>query len=149
MNGTNPTRTASAGLLILRLFLGLGIAAHGWTKFFGPHGLRDFAGHLASMGVPRPEWAAALSAGTELVGGALLAAGLLTRLAALPLAFNMIVAVLLVHRGSYFLSNQPPGMEYALNLAAAFAALALLGPGRFSLDHLLCSRTEKYSKETP
>lgn len=131
---------ASAGLLVLRLFVGLGIAAHGWSKFFGEHGIKGFAGFLGSLGVPAPTLAASLSAGTELGGGLLLAAGLFTRFAALPLAFNMLVAVLAAHRASYFITNHPPGMEYALNLGAVFLALALTGPGAFSVDRLLCGR---------
>ncbi len=131
---------ASAGLLALRLFVGLGMAAHGWGKLFGAHGIKGFAGFLGSLGIPAPTLAAALSAGTEFLGGLLVAAGLLTRWAALPLAFNMGVAVLAVHRASYFITNTPPGMEYALNLGAVFLALALTGPGAFSLDHLLWGR---------
>ena len=131
---------ASAGLLLLRLFVGLGLAAHGWSKFFGEHGIKGFAGFLGSLGVPLPTLSAVLSAGTELGGGLLVAAGLFTRLAALPVVFNMLVAVIAVHRVSYFLTNNPPGMEYALNLAAVFGALALTGPGTFSLDHLRCCR---------
>ncbi len=130
----------SIGLLLLRLFVGLGLAAHGYTKFFGEHGIAGFAGFLKSLGVPSPETMAYVSAGTELVGGVLVAIGLLTRLASVPLAFNMFVAVITVHRASYFITNNPPGMEYALNLGVVFLALVFTGPGIYSVDHCFLFR---------
>ena len=136
---TKDTAT-SAGLLILRLFLGLGLAAHGYQKFF-LFGINGFAGVLQQMGTPAPQVSAWLSGGTELGGGLLIAVGLFTRLAAVPLAFNMAVAALLAHSG-YFITNTPPGREYALNLGAAFVALALTGAGRYSIDNRLASRQE-------
>jgi putative oxidoreductase len=139
----NPATTESArslGLLILRLFLGLGLAAHGYQKFF-LFGISGFAGFLEKLGAPVPQLSAVLSASTELAGGLLIAAGLFTRLAAVPLAINMAVAAFLAHSG-YFITNTPPGREYALTLAAAFVALALTGAGRYSLDRCLARRPE-------
>jgi len=140
MNPTTNAQATSAGLLVLRLFLGLGLAAHGAQKFF-VYGIPGFAGVLEKIGAPAPYASAWLSASTELVGGLLIAAGLFTRLAAIPLAINMTVAALLAHSG-YFITNTPPGREYALNLAAAFVALALTGAGRYSIDHRLARQTE-------
>ena len=137
-NDSRAKETAvSTGLLLIRLFLGLGIMAHGLQKFL-VFGMTGFAAGLAKMGVPAASLLAPVSAGTEALGGALIALGLGTRLAALPLAFNMFVAVITAHRGSYFL---PQGMEYALNLGVVFLALALTGPGRFSLDRLMFNRS--------
>lgn len=140
MDPITKDRATSAGLLILRLFLGLGLAAHGYQKFFQV-GISGFAGFLEKLGAPMPVASAWLSAGTELAGGVLIALGLFTRLAAIPLAINMAVAAFLAHAG-YFITNTPPGREYALNLAAAFVALALTGAGRFSIDHRLARRTQ-------
>ncbi|HXG61556.1 MAG TPA: DoxX family protein [Planctomycetota bacterium] len=129
----------SAGLLVLRVFIGLCLAAHGAQKFFQV-GLSGFSGHLVSLGFPAPGLMAFLSAATEFGGGFLVAVGLLTRPAALALTINMLVAALVVHaKEGYFL---PKGMEYALNLAAAFAAIVLTGPGRFSLDAVLARRRD-------
>jgi putative oxidoreductase len=129
----------SAGLLVLRLFAGACLAAHGAQKFF-QLGISAFAGHLAAMGFPAPGLLAFLSASAEFGGGILVALGLLTRPAALALTVNMLVAAFAVHaKDGYFL---PKGMEYALNLAAAFAALVLAGAGRFSLDALLGRRRD-------
>ena len=137
MDAKQRESVASVGLLLIRLFLGLGLAAHGFDKFFGEHGVAGFAGFLKSLGVPNPEIAAYVSAGTELAGGALIAFGLLTRLAAVPLAFNMFVAAATAHKASYFITNNPPGMEYALNLGAVFLALVFTGPGQLSVDSVI------------
>src|SRR6188472_2139540 len=96
MNPITKDKATSAGLLILRLFLGLGLLAHGVQKIF-LHGITGFAGYLEKVGAPAPVASAWLSASTELVGGLLIAVGLLTRLAAIPLAINMTVAALLAH----------------------------------------------------
>jgi len=140
MNPITKDKATSAGLLILRLFLGLGLLAHGYQKFF-LFGISGFAGFLEKLGAPAPTASAWLSASTELAGGFLIALGLFTRLAAIPLAINMTVAALLAHSG-YFITNSPPGREYALNLAAAFVTLALTGAGRYSIDHRLARQTE-------
>ncbi|HVR83602.1 MAG TPA: DoxX family protein [Planctomycetota bacterium] len=140
MSPFTKDQATSAGLLILRLFLGLGLGAHGYQKFF-LFGVSGFAGFLEKLGAPFPQISAWLSASTELAGGLLIALGLITRPAAVLLAINMAIAALLAHSG-YFITNTPPGREYALNLAAAFVALALTGAGRFSLDHRLARRPE-------
>jgi putative oxidoreductase len=140
MSPITKNQATSAGLLVLRLFLGLGLAAHGYQKFF-LFGISGFAGLLEQLGAPAPHGAAWLSASTELVGGLLIAGGLFTRLAAIPLAINMVVAAFLAHSG-YFITNTPPGREYALNLAAAFITLAFTGAGQYSLDHRLARRPE-------
>lgn len=140
MNPITKERTASAGLLILQLFLGLGLAAHGIQKFF-VLGISGFAGFLEKQGAPAPQLSAWLSASTERMGGLLVVLGLFTRPASAALAFNLLVAAFLAHSG-YFITNAAPGREYALNLAAAFVALALTGAGLFSLDRLLARRPE-------
>ena len=140
MNTIASEKATSTGLLILRLFLGGSLVAHGYQKFF-LFGVSGFAGFLEKLGAPAPYASAWLSAGTELVAGALVAVGLFTRLAAVPLAVNMAVAAFLAHSG-YFITNTPPGREYALNLAAAFVALALTGAGRFSIDHRLARQPQ-------
>lgn len=50
----------------------------------------------------------------------------------------MIVAARLGHRGAgYLITNEPPGAEYTVNLAAICFVIALLGPGVYSLDRLI------------
>jgi putative oxidoreductase len=76
---------------------------------------------------------------TEVVGGAALFLGLFTRLAAVPLAFSMLVATVLVHLPNGFFSSSG-GVEFTLLLTVACVALALTGPGKASLDRVLARR---------
>src|SRR5215207_5912595 len=124
--------TADAGLLVVRLFAGLGLAlAHGVGKL--PPSPRFLAG-VEEMGFPAPVlfgWAAALA---EAVGGALIAAGLLTRPSALFVLFTMLVAAFL-REGPAFADKEKP-----LLYAAVALLLLLAGAGRYSLDAALRRR---------
>ncbi len=127
------------GLLILRLVVGLGVAAHGSQKlfgWFGGHGIAGTGQFMEQLGF-RPGRAYAAQAGTaELLGGLSLAAGLLTPLGAAAIIAVMFVATMTVHVSKgYF--NHEGGYEYPLALAAAALALAFVGPGALSLDRVL------------
>ncbi|MGI9089147.1 MAG: DoxX family protein [Chthoniobacterales bacterium] len=124
-------------LLFLRLFLGICFVVHGLGKLgiVGPGNLSGFTGWLKSLGFPWPALQARAAMLTELLGGALIAAGLFTRVAALGCCFTMLIAVIFGHKdGGYLITNNPPGNEYALNLALLMMVLILLGPGHYSLD---------------
>ena len=129
----------TAGLLVLRLVLGLTLAAHGSQKLFGwfhGPGLAGFAANLEELGVrPGRVWAAA-SAGIEFGGGLLVALGLLTPVAALFLVGDLLIAILTVHitRGFW---NHDGGYEFPLALIGGFVALSLVGPGSLSIDHVI------------
>lgn len=130
------------GLLMLRLALGICFVVHGIGKLgiVGPGNMAGFTGWLTSLGVPFPAMQARAAMLTELVGGSLLAVGLGTRVAAFFCLITMIVAATLGHKGGgYLITNNPPGNEYALNLAILMIFLLLVGPGDYSLDHLLFS----------
>ena len=123
----------SGGLLLLRLAMGAAFLFHGWPKIQNP---------LGWMGpeAPVPAFLQAAAALAEFGGGMALIVGLLTRLASLGIATNMIVALALVHLPHHdpFVSKSG-GRSY--ELAAVYLACAivflLLGPGRFSLDALV------------
>jgi len=129
-------------LFVVRVALGGCIIVHGLGKLgflkSNPAGVKGFAGWLEALGVPYPRlnaWAATL---TEFLGGILFALGLGTRFVALALTINMVVAVTKGHKGGgYLILNNPPGVEYALNLAILFGMFVLLGPGAVSLDYYL------------
>jgi putative oxidoreductase len=126
----------SVGLLILRLVVGLGLAAHGAQKlfgWFGGYGLSGTGQFLEQLGF-RPGRVQAAQAGlAELLGGLFLAAGFLTPAAAAAVVAVMLVAAVSVHLKNGFFS-QNGGYEYAAVLGGAAAALAFTGPGAFSVD---------------
>jgi putative oxidoreductase len=127
------------GLLVLRLVVGLGFAAHGAQKLFGSfggHGIGGTAGFFEAIGL-RPGRQHAWAAGTaEFVGGLLIALGLVTPFAAAALIAVMTAAVLTVHLPKGFF-NSDGGYEYNLVLVAAVFALAAVGAGDWSLDNVL------------
>ncbi|WP_024462201.1 DoxX family protein [Marinimicrobium sp. LS-A18] len=133
---------AGFGALLLRLPIGIILAAHGAQKlfgWFGGYGLEGTGQWLASIGLQPGLLMALLAGSAEFFGGLALMFGLLTRPAALVSAFTMVVAIFSVHIGNgLFMANN--GYEFALSLLAATAALTLLGAGRLSLDNLIAKR---------
>jgi putative oxidoreductase len=130
---------AAFGLLILRVVVGLILAGHGAQKLFGwwgGQGMDGWTQMVAKLRI-RPAqpwaWVAALA---EFGGGILLALGFLSPLGNLAIAGSMLVAIATVHlpRGFWITKG---GYEFNLALLAAVAALALTGPGAYSLDAAL------------
>ncbi|MEU9833843.1 DoxX family membrane protein [Streptosporangium sp. NPDC048047] len=123
--------------LIARIVVGVVFVAHGWQKLTGG-GAGATAAQFAGMGVPLPEASAWYAIVVELIGGILLILGLLTPLAGLLLAIDMLGAVLFVHRRALFVGEG--GFELAGALGSAALLLAAGGAGRISLDHLFFGR---------
>jgi len=131
-NTTAPSSSASLGLLVLRVVVGLIFVAHGAQKIF-EYTLPGTIGSFADMGVPLPEIAAPFVAFIELIGGALLALGLFTRPVGILLAVDMIVAIVAVHLPAGLWVGEG-GYEFVAVLGVAALALAFTGAGRFSID---------------
>jgi putative oxidoreductase len=128
---TTFTNADDAGKLVLRAALAITLLFHGVSKLFG--GIGFVADMLAQAGAP-----AFLGYGVyigEVVAPLMILVGFYARPAALIVAVNMIVAVLLVHTSQFFTLNETGG--WALELQGVFffgaVAVALLGAGRFSL----------------
>lgn len=125
------------GLLALRLgFGGMMFAAHGMGKLQtlintgAPEKFND------PLGLFAPAVGFLLIAAAEGVCSVLIALGLFTRLAAIPLVFGMCVAAY-----GHHIKGDPFGkIEFPLLYAMAFLALALIGAGRYSLDRLILPR---------
>ncbi len=124
------------GLLILRLAIGLTLAAHGSQKlfgWFGGGGISGTAPFMQHLGFRPGRLQAALAGLTEFGGGLFLAAGLWTPAAAAVVVSVMLVAGVSVHgKNGFFLTKG--GVEYTVLLAVAAAAVAFTGPGAFSAD---------------
>lgn len=131
--------SVSLGLLILRAVVGLTLAGHGAQKLFGwwgGSGMDGWTQMVTKLRIrPAAPWAwiAALS---EFGGGILLALGLLSPLGTFAIAGAMLVAIATVHWPNGFW-NVKRGYEFNLTLLASVTALALTGPGRYSLDQAL------------
>jgi len=122
-----------------RLVLGLAMAAHGSQKlfgWFGGHGLAGTGGAFEQLGFRPGRAYAAAASGTEILGGLLVALGLLGPVGPALMLSVMVVAAVAVHwKGGFFAASN--GIEVPFLYAAGAVALALAGPGRFSLDTLL------------
>jgi putative oxidoreductase len=125
-----------AGLLIVRIVIGVTLSLHGMQKLFGWFGGGGLAGTGAwmdSIGY-RPGRTAAMMAGaSELLGGLGVATGTLTPLAAAACVGVMLVAGV-ENRPQGFWSAKK-GWEYNLVLAGVAVGVAVAGPGELSVDH--------------
>jgi putative oxidoreductase len=131
-------------MLVLRLMLGFGFAAHGWAKLSrGPEG---FGNILETIGVPFPHFMAWATTFVELIGGTLLMAGAFVVLLSVPLAVTMLTAMFTVHFQYGFSSIKikaitsegaqfgPPGYEINLLYITGLLVLVLGGSGKWSID---------------
>jgi putative oxidoreductase len=122
--------------LIGRITLGILFMSTGWGKV---HSLDKVTAFFTELGIPAPGLNAHVVSFVELIGGTLLLVGLASRLAALPLIASMAVAILTAQR------EQIHGLPDLFGLVewtylALLAWVAVAGPGKVSLDHLLSRR---------
>ncbi|MFL5304543.1 MAG: DoxX family protein [Polyangia bacterium] len=118
---------------LARLTVGLVFIGTGWGKL---HSLGDVTDFFASLHIPAPGFNARLAATTEFVGGLLVLLGLGTRLASLPLAFTMVVAIATAKRGDLTGLTALVGFE-EWSYIVFFLWLAVAGAGPLSLDRLI------------
>lgn len=131
---------------ILRMVLGVIFFAHGAQKmlgWFGGYGFSGTMGFFTSV-MHIPALFAFLAIAAEFFGGLGLILGFLTRIAALGIFANMVVAIAMVHRHVGFFMNwtgaqKGEGYEYHLLVLAITAFLMIRGAGAFSIDRALSS----------
>lgn len=128
---TSATPSDDLGKLILRVALAVLILFHGIAKLIG--GIGFITGMLAKMGMPAA-FGYLVYVG-EVIAPLMILFGIWTRIAALVIAINMLVALLLVHTGEFFTLAKTGG--WALELQGMFLVaaivIALLGAGRYSV----------------
>jgi putative oxidoreductase len=131
--------TLGTGLLLARLILGVLMVAHGGGKLFGwlgGHGLAGTAGFFEQLGLRPGKLFVVTASLAEVVSGILIALGLLGPVGPALLLSVMIVATVSVHwKNGLFAGTN--GIEVPLLYATGALALALTGPGPFSLDVVL------------
>ena len=120
------------GKLVLRLAVGVLLLLHGIFKL--RNGIGWMAGPLSSVGLP-----AFVGYGVyvgEVVAPLFVIVGKFARLAGLVIAFNLLMAIVLVLRDKLFSLNQGGGWAVELEMFFVFAGVAifLLGSGRYSLS---------------
>ena len=128
-----------SGILIIRLFFGLAIAAHGAQKlfgWFGGHGIKATGAMFESIGFRAGAVFATAAGLTEMGGGLLIALGLFTPFGAAGVVSTMLVAMISVHlkNGFFAVGN---GIELPFLYAVAALGIAFTGAGAISLDALL------------
>lgn len=135
-----PAPYSDVALLLTRLLLGVVLLAHGVQKL--GNGLGGVAGGFAGMGIPLAPVAALVAIVVEVGGGLLLVAGAATTVAALAAVATMA--------GAWFFAHLTPvvfvsdgGWELVGVIIAGALALAAVGPGRYSVDHLVAARTDR------
>jgi len=135
---TTPSpRQLGIGLLVLRLALGTVFLMHGGQKLF-QMGFGGTGRMLAQMGIPGANLIGPLLAIVEPLAAVGIVLGLLTRLAGLAVAVDMLCAILLFHRMHGFFV--PMGIEFPMMLSAGGLTLVALGAGPLSVDHTLEQR---------
>src|SRR5262245_2195783 len=122
-------------MLVIRVVFGLALAGHGAQKlfgWFGGYGIKGTGGFFEAIGF-RPGALFAIAAGlSELCGGVLIAAGLLTPVGAAAVLSAMLVAMISVHwKNGFFATGN--GIELPFLYAVAAVAVAWAGAGAYSL----------------
>jgi putative oxidoreductase len=129
---------------VVRIVLGVVFFAHGAQKMLGWYGGYGFSGTMGfftkTLGIPAQ--LAFLAICAEFFGGLGLILGLLSRLAALGIGVNMLVAIAIVHRHFGFFANwfgnqKGEGYEYHLLVLAIVLAIIVRGAGALSLDRAI------------
>ena len=128
------TLAVDLAALAARVVVAAIFVAQGYIKLVrppdAPHGRADLEAMIRGRGIARPHELALLVSAFELVCGVAVAVGFLTRLAVVPLAVILVVAI----AGFKFRSGFVGGWDWPLSVLTLLVVIALLGPGAWSLD---------------
>jgi putative oxidoreductase len=134
-----PASCVDPALLVGRLLIGGLMFAYGWDKLVS-RGLAGTAEGFRKNGVPLPMASAAFAGIIELVGGALLILGAATAVVGVLMALEMLGAI--VATGQYHaVLAQRGGWALSGSVLAGALILAVVGAGRYSVDHAVVVRT--------
>lgn len=123
------TGAVNLALLVLRVVFGAAMFPHGLSKL---NGFSQKVGKFPDPLHVGQTISLSLTIFAETLCAALIVLGLLTRLAAIPLVFCMVIVVFVVMKNAPFSQ-----MEMGILFLAAFTAILFTGPGKYSLDHLI------------
>ncbi|KFA92676.1 DoxX family protein [Archangium violaceum] len=135
---------APPATLLIRVMVGAVFLSEGIQKFLYPGELG--VGRFTKIGLPAPEVLAPFVGVVEIIGGTLLLLGLLTRLAAVPLIIDMLVAIastkvpILLSRGFWSMAHESR-TDFSMLLGSIF--LLLVGAGPWSVDARLSAEAER------
>jgi uncharacterized membrane protein YphA (DoxX/SURF4 family) len=139
---------APAAVVLVRLLVGGVFLSEGVEKFLFPDALG--VGRFVKIGIPAPSAIAPFVGVVEIAGGLLLIVGLLTRLAAIPLIIDMLVAIAttkvpILARSGFWAAAHEARTDYATLLGSAF--LLIVGAGSLSLDARLLAPREPATRD--
>lgn len=126
-------------LLLIRLYWGWQFTTTGLGKL---HNLTGVTAYFTQLGLPFPHATAVFIAWLEFIGGILLVIGLLSRITALALAIDMIVAYIVGDRGALVSFFSDPGKFYGATpfiFLAVSLIILIFGPGLFAIDTLIAA----------
>jgi uncharacterized membrane protein YphA (DoxX/SURF4 family) len=136
---------AHAAVILIRLLVGAVFLSEGIQKFLYPEELG--AGRFIKIGIPSPAVMAPFVGVVEIIGGALILAGLLTRLAAIALIIDMLVAISttkipMLTKGGFWAMAHEARTDYSMLLGSIF--LLIVGAGAWSMDARMTARTSRW-----
>ena len=135
-HGESGTSKVQSSVILIRIIVGSVFLSEGIQKFLFADALG--IGRFIKIGIPAPEIMAPFVGVVEIVCGGLILIGLYTRLAALPLIIDMLVAIsttkipILLEKGFWAMAHEAR-VDWSMILGSVF--LLIVGSGRWSLDH--------------
>jgi putative oxidoreductase len=136
-----------APVILIRLMMGWVFMSEGIQKFLFPDGLG--VGRFTRIGIPAPQFFAPFVGLVEIVCGALLIVGLLTRLASIPLLINILVAIAttkipMLSKAGFWGMMHEARTDFCMLLGLIF--LLIVGSGTLSFDERLSRRSDRSTR---